>query len=240
MARKSSEKERETKRQELLWEIRVCKAGIERTENKIAKTTRQRAVGFILRTFWSAIFCAIVPVLIFRFMDVALEERIPHIILIAIGLSALFQFRIQKEIDKGKGFTTYGGSDCLEVLSERLRIAKLCLSALEEEKALSEDEKKYLLTFADVQEKKCGNCVHMGKTIKETTTSYSDGSTSTTSSLDHYFCSKQNGMRVKKRNACDNFYPMRVAKAFERAEKVYEETVSFLREEDNKRANGFR
>lgn len=239
MARKSSEKEREIKRQELLWELRVCKEAIERKEEEIAQTTRRHAIGFILRILWSAIFCAIVPILMFRMMDIALEERIPHIILLAIGISFVLQLCISKSIKKENGFTSYGGSDCLEVLSERLRVAKACLSSLEEGKELSESEKKYRLSFLDAQEKKCANCAYFGKTKKEITATYSDDNAGTSASVD-YFCGKHGNMRVKKKNACDDFLSMRIAVAFDNAEKTYEKTVSSLREEDQKAASGFR
>ena len=227
-------------KENLLWEIRVCKEAVQKKEKALI-TSFSDVMSAILRILLLSPFCAIIPALIFfeKINNGMIKERLPHIILIAVGLATIVSLIMEYSF-KRKNTQNYSGKECLEVLTERLRIAKLLLNALEEGRTPSEAETKYRLSFFDADVKKCVNCAYMGKTIKETTTHYSDGTTETSSSVDHYFCQKLDKAHVKKNNVCNNYFPKRVAGAIDAANRYYAKIEEELREKDKRKANGFR
>lgn len=230
--KKTPKNSNEKSKDELQWEIRVCQEAMKIQTQKASKVKRSDTLGNVLR------FAFLLPLAALILSRLGMNLLLA--ILIPVGLILVLNAFLTKMIHKERGITPYGCADCLEVLSERLRIAKLCVEALENNTTLSESEKKYRLSFFNADKRICGNCAYMGKMIWETKTTYSDGSTSTSSKLDHCYCNRMNEMHVKKSNTCDKFYSKRIAKAFESAEKIYAEAEEALRETDRKTENGFR
>lgn len=243
-AKKSKPKKIDGKtKEELQWEIRVCKAAIEKKEREWKKNASVGgiiggALRGVLGFVFIALLCAVVPGIIFIGLG-TIEERIPQTILIAVVMAAIVMFIDRKREIKALGSPSVS-RDYVEVIAERLRIANALLLALEKGDTVSDAEKQYCLSFAEAEEKKCGNCAHLGKTMLKTTTTYSDGTTTNSTHFDHYFCGSLGGMQVKKNNVCEKFLSKRVALAFQNSDKYYKEMESSLREQDKKALSGFR
>lgn len=233
-AKKSKAKKTDEKtKEDLLWEIRVCEEAITAKQKSLSIKAGD-VFAFLFQAICTSAFFAVVLIFLLRRQS---GVDISHVIILALVLGGIATAIFRHAVLSGN---TICDKDLLEVLSERLRIAKLCLAALEAGMTPSENEKKYRLTFADSADKKCGNCAYMGKVMRETTETYSDGTTSTSTSVDHYFCGKMGDQKVKKSNVCDNYFSKRVAGAFDAANKYYEETAQSLLKGDQRKANGFR
>lgn len=257
-AKKSATKKIDGKtKEELQWEIRVCQTAIEKKNEDIKRTYHPLRVGlghfgraflfflplvaisFIahIASLWDAH-----PFGRYDFSDIELYTMafLP-LFLTALCIELLVaMFLEKKELVKQGSVGKTLACDVIEVLSERLRIARLTLLANETNAQVDEAETKFYLSFADLQKKCCINCAYVGEMIKTTTTKYSDGTTSQSSRREYFFCSKLSDTKVERRNVCNEFVSQRVAGAFNKAQKLFEETEAKLLEQESRSSVGFR
>lgn len=258
-AKKSMPKKDDGKaKDELQWEIKVCHAAIEKKSKDIKRTYHPLRVGF--EYFGCTLLRMMIPLLIvsgivcisglwdahpflrYDFDDMELYTMgVLPLFFIGLCIELLIGMISEKrEIVKNGASGKNLANDVIEILSERLRIAQLTLLANEMGTQLNEAERKYHLTFVDQQNKRCANCIHMGEVIKTTTTKYSDGTTSQSKSHEYFYCAKLNDAKVKKSNVCNEFLSKRVASAFDKAQKLFEETQAKMLEQEERSSVGFR
>lgn len=256
-AKKSASKQNiEKKNDELRWEIAVCQASIEKKHKAIKREYHPLRVA--LNYFARTLICFLFLVAVSWFADGVIWDRIPFgdfdiedrelytmlllpLFLLALCINLLICIIAEKREVKKNGSTEKEmANDVIEVLSEQLRVARLVLAANEMGTKPDEAQIKYYLSFLEKQPKCCANCTYVGEVIQTTTTEYSDGTTTQSKRREYYYCSKMNGAKVYRKNVCNDFLSERVARAFDKAKKLFDETSAEMNEQRKRSSVGFR
>lgn len=245
-------------KEELEWEIRVCEVAVEKKKkaNKRKYHPLRAGLCHLGRTLWFSLFVLPASWILnaggilwtkFSVTDYFFDDiefytmwALPMFLLV-LFVELLVSFILDKrEVAKNGATEKVQANDAVEVLTERIRIARLMLSSIETGVEPRAEETKYYLSFAESQKKCCENCAYVGEVVNTTTTEYSDGTSTQSSKHAYYYCPKLNDAKVGKKNVCNDFLSKRVVKAFDAGDELYKETSALLKEQENRSNAGFR